>query len=523
MSGIFLSYSRADRDLAERVVTGLRGLGADVWWDEDMPGVDWRAELDRQLDQLSAVLVIWTAASSGSKNVMAEARLGDRKEKLVNVICGVTSPPPPFDAINGLPLDGWDGGVMHHGWERLVRTVESFLVKSGDARPDALVAALRAQQTALRDKQQALTDAEEAFREAKTAEGEAAEASHLAETAFSAAEEQLGWVASRRGATSLLRAAQGELDTAAAKREEAQALLQATAAALATASRAMTRARNELQRELPSSFGRAPSIATPPPVASESVSAPPPSPQMAPSAPELDPPASSRTTPPHADPEPPSGASDPVHALSTPSVPQPSLAWRALHAGGWRWRRPGRREWFILAGIALALVALMSQPAIGKWWHVTHLQNLANQGDSSAQSDLASLYDDSGGLPFLPKDEAKAAYWFEKAANQGDTFAQYRIAGIYQYGVGVSEDWAKAVFWTQKLAARVGGGVLQEDRANAELSLAQMYEQGGPNLAADPAQARAWYVRAAADGAKDAVAWLAQHPSTPAAANSIPP
>jgi len=104
MSGIFLSYSRADRDLAERIVKGLRGLGADVWWDEDMPGVDWRGELERQINELSAVLVIWTPSSSQSKNVMGDARLVDRKDKLVNVVWGVTAPPPPFDAINALPL-----------------------------------------------------------------------------------------------------------------------------------------------------------------------------------------------------------------------------------------------------------------------------------------------------------------------------------------------------------------------------------------------------------------------------------
>ena len=49
MSGVFLSYSRGDRALAEQIIQGLRALGIDVWWDEDMPGVDWQEELERQI------------------------------------------------------------------------------------------------------------------------------------------------------------------------------------------------------------------------------------------------------------------------------------------------------------------------------------------------------------------------------------------------------------------------------------------------------------------------------------------
>jgi TPR repeat protein len=548
MSGVFLSYSRADRDLAERIVVGLRGLGADVWWDEDMPGVDWREELNRQLERLSAVLVIWTPASSGSKNVMAEARLGDRKEKLVNVICGVTSPPAPFDAINGLPLDGWTGAVGHHGWERVVRTVEDFLVKSGDAKPGELIGALRERQTAIRERQQALAQAEDAFRDAKSAEGEASEASHLAETAFEAAEEQLGWVVSRRGAASLLRAAQGELDTAGARREVAQATLQAAAATLASASRAMTRARSELERATGEPAARAPSASDR--TASEALRAAPPASE--PSAAESPPPTAVASHP--ADPtaggmdNDPTGAApappgpmssqdstgDPSRAETAPAAPAAEAATVVERSGqapapgvraaeSWRWTVPNRRVLIGLAGVAALILAWLAAPAAGRWYHIAHLQRLANAGVSGAQFELAFLYQDGGSPPFLPADPAKAEYWFERAAAQGDTDAQAYVAEDYQRGTGVAEDWAKAVFWDTKAAAQTGGGVVQEDRAAAELRLAQMYEQGGANLPADPVKARAWYVKAAADGDKDAIAWLAQNPSSAAPTNSIPP
>ena len=547
MSGVFLSYSRADRDLAERIVLGLRGLGADVWWDEDMPGVDWREELNRQLERLSAVLVIWTPASSGSKNVMAEARLGDRKEKLVNVICGVPSPPAPFDAINGLPLDGWTGSVGHHGWERVVRTVEDFLVKSGDAKPGELIGALRGRQTAIRERQQAFAQAEDAFRDAKSAEGEASEASHAAETAFEAAEEQLGWVVGRRGAASLLRAAQGELDAASARREAAQSMLQSAATALASASRAMTRARSELERETGEPTARAPLVSDP--AAAEALRSSPtppsePSPAESESlAPVAAHPADATTggvdndladaaaAAPNRAP-----ASDPAivprdaptpHAVEAAPAAERSeqvTAPSGRPAGGtWRWGLPSRRVLVALAGVAALILAWLAAPLAGRWYHISHLQQLANAGERDAQSDLAFLYKDNGSPPFLPGDPAKAEYWFERAGDQGDNDAQFYVAEDYQWGTGVAQDWSKAVSWYQKAATLAGGGVVQEDRATAEARIAQMYEQGGPNLTADPAQAHAWYVKAAADGDKNAIAWLAQNPSGAAPTNSIPP
>jgi len=96
-------------------------VGIDVWWDEDMPGVDWQEELERQISSLAAVVVLWTPKSVASKNVRDEARLGLRTDKLVNVLAGVSEPPFPFDRVNGLPLDGWTGREPHRGWGRWCR------------------------------------------------------------------------------------------------------------------------------------------------------------------------------------------------------------------------------------------------------------------------------------------------------------------------------------------------------------------------------------------------------------------
>lgn len=115
MAGIFLSYSRADRKHAYAVVQGLRALGVEVWWDEDMPGVDWQFELTYRITEMAAIMVLWSPKSLDSKNVGDEARLAYKKDKLINALIGVEEPRPPFDRINGLRIDGWDGREPHSG------------------------------------------------------------------------------------------------------------------------------------------------------------------------------------------------------------------------------------------------------------------------------------------------------------------------------------------------------------------------------------------------------------------------
>jgi hypothetical protein len=232
MSGVFLSYSRTDRVLAEQVVRALRSIGVDVWWDQDMPGVDWQQELERQVTELSALVVIWTPASINSEYVRDEARLALSRHKLVNALHGVHAPPFPFDRINGLPIDDWNGRDSHGGWSRLVTTLEEFLVTSGVMKAGELTGALARRERASFDAQAAAAAAEEAFQEAKAREGETREAAAAAKLAFDAAEAQFQRVAEMRVSTTVLHAAQSELDTGRAAMEAADNERRAAAAAI---------------------------------------------------------------------------------------------------------------------------------------------------------------------------------------------------------------------------------------------------------------------------------------------------
>lgn len=78
-------------------------------------------------------------------------------------------------------------------------------------------------------------------------------------------------------------------------------------------------------------------------------------------------------------------------------------------------------------------------------------QALAEQGVSSAQINLAALYDSGKGVA---ADPARAAALYRAAAGKGNQFAQYNLALMHLEGRGVSKDRSIAEKWLQKAAAQ---------------------------------------------------------------------
>lgn len=245
MTGVFLSYSRSDHAMARQLVDGFRAVGIDVWWDEDMPGVDWQEELERRITDLSIVIVLWTPNSSNSKNVRDEARLGLKSEKLLNLLSGVAEPPFPFDRVNGLPLDGWVGMGPHHGWKRAVETVERLMVAEGFARPGEITGKLAARERQMGDSQAALDQAQDEFALAQTAEGDAVAASASADEALTRARTDLARAEELPLGPALVRAAQHEFDIALVAKKEADDARRHAKAQLSEASLKLSRCRAE--------------------------------------------------------------------------------------------------------------------------------------------------------------------------------------------------------------------------------------------------------------------------------------
>lgn len=91
----------------------------------------------------------------------------------------------------------------------------------------------------------------------------------------------------------------------------------------------------------------------------------------------------------------------------------------------------------------------------------------ANQGDPSAQLQLAVAYDQGRGVA---KDPVEAAAWCKKAAEQNYAPAQNCIGSMYQFGQGVTKDYGESVRWYRKAADQGHGEALT--------NLGAMYDQG---------------------------------------------
>ena len=113
---------------------------------------------------------------------------------------------------------------------------------------------------------------------------------------------------------------------------------------------------------------------------------------------------------------------------------------------------------------------------------------LAEQGDASAQFNLALIYDNGEGVI---EDDKEAVKWYRLAAEQGDASAQYNLGVSYDNGEGVIEDDKEAAKWF-RLAAEQGD-------ASAQYNLGNMYDNG-EGVIQDNVYAHMWFNIAAASG-----------------------
>ena len=124
------------------------------------------------------------------------------------------------------------------------------------------------------------------------------------------------------------------------------------------------------------------------------------------------------------------------------------------------------------------------------------LRPLAERGLAAAQFNLGLLYANGQGLP---KDDAQARQWWEKAAVQGHAEAQANLGVLLVYARGGPQDYKMAVYWL-RLSANQGN-----DLAQRKLGL--MYERGD-GVPQDYVQAYMWYKLGAASGVKAGIVLL---------------
>ena len=94
-------------------------------------------------------------------------------------------------------------------------------------------------------------------------------------------------------------------------------------------------------------------------------------------------------------------------------------------------------------------------------------QELAGQGDASAQANLGYMYERGDGVT---QDFAQALKWYSKSAEQGHAKGQLNLGWLYETGKGVSPDFGRAAGWYRKAAV--------QGHPQAQLNFGTLYYNG---------------------------------------------
>jgi adenylate cyclase len=133
MADVFVSYARSDEQLAERVAAALRAEGYRVWRDDELPAHRAYADvIEERLKGARAVVVLWSADTTKSQWVRAEADAARTANTLVQGSLDGTIPPLPFNQIQCANLEGWIRGTDLAGWRKLLASVAAL---AGRAQP----------------------------------------------------------------------------------------------------------------------------------------------------------------------------------------------------------------------------------------------------------------------------------------------------------------------------------------------------------------------------------------------------
>ena len=133
MADIFLSYAREDLPRARQVARALESTGWDVWWDRELrPGVNFRDEIERQLNEAACVLVLWSKASIASSFVKDEADHSLRRGVLVQALIEDVRPPFGFGQQNWADLSQWDADTASEDFAALCDGVAHHTPRKGD-------------------------------------------------------------------------------------------------------------------------------------------------------------------------------------------------------------------------------------------------------------------------------------------------------------------------------------------------------------------------------------------------------
>lgn len=127
----FISYSHDDRALARRVSGTLTRFGLDHWWDEHIElSSDWNDDLVARLSEATSIVVLWTAASTGSEWVRREARFGVQHSKLIQLVVHDARLPDEFSRLQAAEIPVWEDNTLPRGVRKALNKVAEFQCRS---------------------------------------------------------------------------------------------------------------------------------------------------------------------------------------------------------------------------------------------------------------------------------------------------------------------------------------------------------------------------------------------------------
>ena len=128
MADVFLCYDRTDQERAQQVADALAAEGLSVWWDRNLlPMQRWHQVVQRELDDATSVVVLWTSASVHSHFVVEEALYGLDREILVPALLDADERPPIyFRGLHHAALHSWSGKRDHAEFQLLVRAIRQL-------------------------------------------------------------------------------------------------------------------------------------------------------------------------------------------------------------------------------------------------------------------------------------------------------------------------------------------------------------------------------------------------------------
>src|ERR1700733_12596866 len=131
-----MSYARADKARVAPLVAALQAQGWSVWWDPAIsPGQEFDLRIAEELENSSAVMVVWTANSVQSRWVRGEARDGADRGILLPVRLGAVPLPIDFRAIHTTELDDAADPAQNPRFEEVIQALRTLI--SGQSAPHA--------------------------------------------------------------------------------------------------------------------------------------------------------------------------------------------------------------------------------------------------------------------------------------------------------------------------------------------------------------------------------------------------